>query len=183
MDDDSFQEVFRLNFDDVWAFVRRRVGTSADADDVTAETFSAAWRRRDELPAGAERLWLFGAAHNMLANHHRASQRRRRLHLRLVSVDRPVEAYEQIAETDGLLFAALSALSAADRDLLLMRAWDDLSVAEIAQVLETTTARVSSRLYKARARLQKEMARRDVPNAGHVGSESQAQGVDVHESR
>ena len=37
-------------------------------DDIVAQTFAVAWRRRDELPAEAARLWLFGTARNLLAN-------------------------------------------------------------------------------------------------------------------
>lgn len=49
-----------------------------------------------------------------------------------------------------------------------MRAWDELSVAEIALVLDVTPATVSSRLYKARQRLAREIERRDPVPPGHV---------------
>jgi RNA polymerase sigma factor (sigma-70 family) len=56
---------------------------------------------------------------------------------------------------DGVLWRALAALSEDDRELLLMRGWDELDVAEIAAVLTVPPAVVSSRLYKARQRLGK----------------------------
>ena len=45
--------------------------------DVLAETFLAAWRRLDQVPpAGEDRLWLYGTARRVLANHHRGQRRR-----------------------------------------------------------------------------------------------------------
>ncbi len=57
MTEDTFRDLFATHFSDVWRFVRRRVASDADADDITAEVFSVAWRRQDQLPTGAERPW------------------------------------------------------------------------------------------------------------------------------
>jgi RNA polymerase sigma-70 factor (ECF subfamily) len=75
-------------------------------------------------------------------------------------------------EADGVVWPALAALSAGDRDLLLLRAWDGLGVAEIAELLGWTAANVSSRLHKARKRLQRELDGRDPGWSGQVLSES-----------
>jgi RNA polymerase sigma factor (sigma-70 family) len=176
MTEETFRALFTAHFGDLWAFVRRRVNTDADADDVAAETFTAAWRRRAQLPVGAERMWLFRTAYNVLANHRRGLERQNRLHLRIVSVDPPPAAYESVAEVDQALWAALAALSPGDRDLLLMRAWDDLTVGEMASLLQVPAATVSSRLYKARERLQREISRRDRPDPGNVLDESHGKG-------
>ena len=174
MTEDDFREFFAANFTDVWGFARRRTDSGSDADDVTAETFSVAWRRREDVPARDARLWLFGVARNVLANHHRAARRRQNLHLRLATTQSEPAAYEP----DGLVWEALAELSEDDRELLLMRAWDDLGVADIATVLRITPANVSSRLYKARSRLLREITRRDPSGAAHVQSESRGKGSD-----
>jgi DNA-directed RNA polymerase specialized sigma24 family protein len=76
-------DLFNENFADVWRFVRRRTMSSADADEVTAETFATACRRSADLPPGPERrLWLFGVARYVLANHRRTLARRHRLSAR-----------------------------------------------------------------------------------------------------
>jgi RNA polymerase sigma-70 factor (ECF subfamily) len=151
MTEDSFNELFRAHFGSVWGFVRRRTESDADADDVTAETFAVAWRRGDELASEPDRLWLFGVARGVLANHRRSRERQQRLHLRLASAERPPETR---ADGEPVLAAALAELSEDDRELLLLRAWDGLEVAEIARVLDISAANVSSRLYKARSRLR-----------------------------
>ncbi|GAA2511293.1 RNA polymerase sigma factor [Winogradskya humida] len=176
MNEEAFRAFFTANFGDVWAFIRRRVATDEDADDVTADVFAVAWRRREDLPSGAERMWLFRTGYNVLANFRRGVERQRQLHLRIVSVDPPEVGYEAVADVDQELWSALAALSGSDRELLLMQAWDGLEVAEIAAVLQVSAPTVSSRLYKARDRLQRELHRRDRQGRGNVQGESHGKG-------
>jgi RNA polymerase sigma-70 factor (ECF subfamily) len=61
----------------------------------------------------------------------------------------PVEA----GSDKGVLWRALARLSSEDRDLLIMRAWDELPVTEMAGLLGCTPNAVSLRLHKARRRL------------------------------
>ena len=65
-----FEEIYAANHDAVLGYVLRRTENSDDAADVIAETFLTAWRRLDDVPGGGEaRLWLYGVAKRMLANH------------------------------------------------------------------------------------------------------------------
>lgn len=169
MTEEQFRALFAENFDDVWRFSRRRVDGAAEADDVAAEVFAVAWRRREEIPAGVARLWLFGVARLVLANHRRESGRRSRLMVRMAGA-RP--EHQPPPEIDGVVWQALAALAAGDRDLLLLRAWDGLRVPEIASLLGLTAANVSSRLHKARKRLERELDRRDPGWSGQVLGES-----------
>ena len=71
-DHDRFRRVYAETFEPLLAYAMRRVEQRADAADVVAETFLTAWRRRAELPGDSEvKLWLFGVARRVLANHHR----------------------------------------------------------------------------------------------------------------
>lgn len=172
MTEEQFNDFFATQFADVWRFARRRTDSAAEADDITAETFAVVWRRRADVPPEESRLWLFGVARHVLANHRRLAERRHRLHLRVASQDPPpVEWHDAPASGEGL-WRALAALTADDRELLLMRAWDGLGVGEIATILGISPANVSSRLHKARRRLQSILQRRDSALTGQVRSES-----------
>lgn len=160
--------LFEAHFADIWKFVRRRCGSSQDADDVTAETFAVAWRRRDELPDENVRLWLFGVARRVLANQRRSAQRQEKVRLRLaeattegVSTDVPRESSEDMRR-------ALDRLSADERDLLIMQAWDGLSIGEMAILLGCSNNAVSLRLFKARRKLARELQRKENLGSGHV---------------
>lgn len=159
MDEATFRTLADRHLSDVWRFARRRCVSADDADDVTSETFAAAWRRRDELPEGdAARLWLFGTARRVIANQRRSSSRLGRLREKVgsaavVAPKVPDPAEVATDRVDGELRTALATLGDADRELLLMRAWDGLAVGEIASVLDITPNAVSVRLTKARTKL------------------------------
>ena len=168
MDEAWANGLFAENFDDVWRFARRRTDSAAEADDVTADVFAVAWRRRADVPVDTARLWLFGVARHVLANSRREASRRTRLHLRIAATNPRPESYDPEHAGDEPLWPALAALGEDDRDLLLMRAWDGLSVADIAVLLRCSAPTVSSRLHRAHRRLAAELARRDPEAPGHV---------------
>lgn len=138
------------------AHVSRQVD-SHTAQEIVAETFVITWRRREEVPEDPL-PWLFVVAKNVLLNHVRASSRRRsredefeRLH-RLSEVQAGPEV--GAVERDSVL-AALRALSAGDREILLLVGWDGLSPAEGASVLGISVATFRARLARARRRLER----------------------------
>ena len=154
VDDAAFRELFDAHLADVWRYARRRCATSADADDVAGETFAVAWRRRADLPPGEgdARLWLLGTARRVLANQRRSQGRQHRLRTRAAGLAAPPPV-EAGSHEGGELWRALARLSPEDRDLLIMRAWDELPVQEMAVLLGCTPNAVSLRLHKARRRL------------------------------
>lgn len=174
-----FRRLFDAHFDDLWRFARRRCASGADADDIAAQVFAVAWRRRDELPDPGVRLWLFGVARHVLANHRRSNQRQRRLQLRLIDNHRddlhnlPDVRLEELR-------VALATLSDDDRDVVLMRCWDGLAVADIAALLDRTPNAVSVRLHKARRRLIAQLDQTDSVLDGHVSVDPQPRVEDRH---
>ncbi len=185
----EFDDLMRAHFDDIWRYALRRTATPDDADDVAAEVFAVLWRRRADLPARGEvRLWLYGVARNVLANQHRADRRRDRLEAKVSS--QPVRVVAPVDCRDDTLQRAMATLSDADRDLLLMRAQDELPVADIARLLGCTRTAASLRLRRARQRLQQALDAVELPEnsknslesakhrntAGHVRSESSKDG-------
>lgn len=165
---DAITLLMREHFDDIWRYARRRCQSPEDADDVAAEVFATACRRglADGLPSPDERrVWLFGVARRVLANQRRSAVRRDRLHLRLAQEPRPPSPETEV--TDDSLWRALGELSDDDRDLILMRAWDQISVTDIAVILDCTPNAVSVRLHKARGRLAEQLDQTDLRDGGH----------------
>ncbi|SCF17037.1 RNA polymerase sigma factor [Micromonospora chokoriensis] len=155
-DEDRFRRAYAEDFESLLAYALRRVAYPEDAADVVAETFLVAWRRREDLPvAGEARLWLYGVARRVLANHHRGGVRRQRLGERLrqqivASVADPGSAVpERLA-----VRAALAGLPEVDREVLMLTVWEGLPPHEVAAVLGVSPAAVRTRLSRARARLR-----------------------------
>ena len=148
--------------------VRRFLARRADpatAEDVLADTLLVCWRRLAEMPAD-HLPWVYGVARNCLANAERSRRRQDRLAARIAAVDPPAVAVPGPAPGDGDLGAALAGLRAEDAELLRLWAWEDLTAAQIAVVLDISPNAVSIRLHRAKQKLRDEWRkRRDA--AGH----------------
>ncbi len=140
----------------------------ATADDVLAETLLVCWRRLDDVPDEAL-PWAYGVARNCLANAQRGVRRQERLAARVAVVDPPHPTTPGPGEDgDPDLTEALAALREEDAELLRLWAWEQLSPAEIAAVLDITANAASIRLHRARGKLKEELTRRKAEQeAGH----------------
>lgn len=158
---ERFAEIYQRYFTEIFRYVAGRLGAEA-AEDPAAETFLAAFRRRDRFDPerGMVRPWLFGIATNVVAQHRRVEARRYRA---LASVtDRPVVHDDEDSVTNrvaawelrGELAGALARLSAAERDVLLLTAVAGLDHAETAQALSIPVGTVGSRLFRARRKVR-----------------------------
>ncbi|MEU6548648.1 sigma-70 family RNA polymerase sigma factor [Streptomyces sp. NPDC046859] len=159
--DEIFAAAYREHYWAVSRYVARRLdGRTSEVEEVVAEVFTVAWRRRDDLPA-APLPWLYGVARNCLANAVRGYGRRRRLVDRLGNDDaahgRHVEAGPDAEPPGAWVHDALARLSPADQEVLRLAAWEELGVDEIAVVLGCGRRAASMRLHRARRRLKAEI--------------------------
>lgn len=155
-DAEAFRRIFEAEFDDLSRFVQRRA-EQAVVDDVVAETFLVAWRRFAELPSEPDQVrpWLFAVARRTLANAHRGRRRARNLTDLIATQPRHEEHDDAAAVAHRVDFArAFEKLSSRDREVLALVAWDGLTAAQAARVLDISTSAFSVRLSRARRRLR-----------------------------
>jgi RNA polymerase sigma-70 factor (ECF subfamily) len=152
-----FERIFDENLRTVHAYVLRRT-RPAEVDDAVAEVFLVAWRRIDDVPADAK-PWLLGVARRVLANQRRAADRRASLAQRTrVELDRPPD---DAADAPPIL-RALHHLSARDREILMLIAWDGVSFDEAAAILGCSRGAAKVRFHRGRRRLACVLAELDV---------------------
>lgn len=157
-----FDALYRSCYPAVLQYARRRVA-AAEADDVVAEVFTAAWRRRAEV-AEIDRAWLLRAASNHVLHVYRGAGRRARLQHKLAELDAPAcDGPLGGMVADPHFDAAMRCLSPADRELLRLSAWEQLESGELAAVLGCTTATIRVRLHRARRRLAVQLAAQPRP--------------------
>jgi RNA polymerase sigma factor (sigma-70 family) len=157
---DQFSVVYERLFDDIYAYLCRRVGRS-EGEDLTAQTFALALRDAPHFDPerGTTRAWVFGIAANVLRGHRRSEVRRLRalartgFDLALAETDDAVERVDASRATRSLA-GALAALSAGDREVLLLSAWADLTSEEIGQALGIPGGTARSRLNRSRRKLR-----------------------------
>jgi RNA polymerase sigma-70 factor (ECF subfamily) len=168
--DERFVDVYTSRYDRVYAYAARRLGAQA-AEDVTAETFTIAWRRVEDVPA--EPLpWLYGVARNVI-------MRQRSGHARQDAVERALAAEPRAAATaepdeDPALWEAWEALGERDREVLALIAWEELAVRDAARALGCPAAVFSVRLHRARKRLERRLAPHN-PSPGSIATLSEVQ--------
>ena len=153
-----FDAIFDEHHVEVFKYCVRRLDR-LEAEDATADVFATVWRRIDDVPEGpSTRSWLFGVAYRTIGNRYRGRRRFREAAERFGGLREP----QALAGEDKVLrdeegdavLAALSGLSAMDRELLKLTAWEGLSHREIAEVLGIGENAVAQRLSRARRRLR-----------------------------
>jgi RNA polymerase sigma factor (sigma-70 family) len=157
---ERFAQTFEEHYRAVTAYALRRT-TPAEAEDAVAETFLVAWRRLDELPEEAK-PWLLGVARRVLANQRRAAGRRHALTDKIAGTP----AGEEDPPRRPAVLRALGRLSDTDREVLLLVAWDGLSIQEAAAALRCTRTAAKVRLHRARRRFCAELHRLERRGAG-----------------
>jgi RNA polymerase sigma factor (sigma-70 family) len=161
----------------VHGYLARRAGPQA-ADDLLAEVWARAFAGRagfrrdwgvdpgDEHRVGHAdaRPWLYGIARNVLASHRQASARASLPTQAGPVACPPDDPWDDVidridsAASSRPLMAALRALPSAEREVLLLVAWEQLSPAEAATVLGIPQGTARSRLHRARAALRLALA-------------------------
>lgn len=162
MDKEEFAAVYATTYRGLLGYALRRCDTPEDAADVVAETFTIAWRRAADVPSGdAARLWLYGVARRVLANHRRGVQRHAHKTAALrAGLTAPVH------DDDSPVAEVFATLPERDRELLTLVAWEGLSVPEIAAVLGCSRNAVSIRLHRARKRFARALRAAGVDQPG-----------------
>lgn len=169
---DAFVEVVRRHEVAVHGFLARRAGSMA-ADDLLGEVWVRAFAARGgyDPDCADARPWLYGIARNVLRAHWRAS--RTAAYPAAEQVHDPwddIDARLDSAATTRALAPALLALAPAEREVLLLVAWEQLTPAEAAAVLGILPGTARSRLHRARAALRLALAGLPVNQAGrHTG--------------
>jgi RNA polymerase sigma factor (sigma-70 family) len=156
----EFEEAAERHLDDVHAFLVYLTGDRTVAEELTAETFARAcerWRRFDPR-RGSARTWLCQLARSTALDHFRAEDRRRRREGRYaVGVPESQEAVFGEGLSPGLE-AALSRLSAAEREVLALRVVLELDGESASRVLGISATACSTRLSRALQKLEREVS-------------------------
>jgi RNA polymerase sigma factor (sigma-70 family) len=161
---ETFAALYDRHAAEIYRFAARRLSEHA-AEDIVADTFLAAFRRRGQydLRRTDARPWLYGIAVNLIGKHRRSEVRMWRALARAPTdlrtdgdagvVDDRLAASERGPE----LAAAIAELAPADRHVLLLVAWAGFSYEEVAVALRVPVGTVRSRLSRARRKVRESL--------------------------
>ena len=138
-------------------FARQWARSSADAEDIVQEAFVRFWKTQRDI---SNRGLLYATVRSIALDFlRRDSRRARRESTAMSDVDQSAApAFEIEDDTQRALVAALDDLPAEQREVLVMKIWNDLTFVEIASALEISQNTAASRYRYALTALKKNLA-------------------------
>jgi RNA polymerase sigma-70 factor, ECF subfamily len=174
---EAFDELFARYREPLFGFFRRRLNSSERAEDLAQETFLAVIRATSRYePRALVRTYLYGIALNLLA-----AERRKQ------SKDAPVDSSPEPA-VSGAPYAvlwvrqALQKLDPSEREIIMLREYEQLSYSEIADLLRLPLNTVRSRLFRSRMALKGYLESGSKPER-HLATAELTNSSEEHEAR
>ena len=157
----TFAAAAEQHLDEVYAYLAYLTGDRAAAEDLSAETFEKAFRlwRRFDPARGSVRVWLCQIARTTALDWLRA-ERRRRARENVYALREVVTPVEPVFGEDLApgLERALASLSPGEREVIALRVLLELEGRTAARVLGISETACSTRLSRALAKLEREVA-------------------------
>ncbi len=171
-DRDAFGLLYERYIDRIFNYVYYRTGNLHDAEDLTARVFQRAMNHIHNytdrgVPFSA---WLYRIAHNLVANWHRDRSRRQEIPLNDLPVvpskdDRPEATLVRSQEQDALL-RLIRQLPAERQTLLILKFVENLSNAEIGQIMGRSEGAVKSLYHRTLLALRDQIGDQNITLEG-----------------
>lgn len=147
---DAFAELFHRYREAVYGFFRRRLNSAACAEELAQEVFLAVIRGLSRYePRATFRAYLYGIAFNQLA-----AERRKKAEGNTNATEAAEATASHDPDSDLWVRQAVEKLDSDDREIVLLREYEQLSYGEIATLLRVPVNTVRSRLFRARRALK-----------------------------
>jgi RNA polymerase sigma factor (sigma-70 family) len=154
---ESFESLYERTFPKVYAYVASLLRDRVAAEDVTAQAFERAYRKRRSYrrSRGSADAWVFGIARNAALDELRRRQRRASLEIdpEDTASGQPLEDADFALRRETVR-AAMARLNGRERDLLALKFAGGLSNAEIGRVLGVSESSAGTRLHRAITKLR-----------------------------
>jgi RNA polymerase sigma factor (sigma-70 family) len=154
---EGFAELYERTFPRVYAYVASVLRDRSAAEDVTAQAFERAYRKRRSYRAGRGSMdaWLFGIARNAALDELRRRKRHAKLEIEPEDIgSASPDDHAELAVRRETVRAALASLDGQERDLIALKFAGGLSNGEIARVLRMSESNVGTRLHRTITKLR-----------------------------
>ena len=166
---ESFEAVMSAHHAEIYRYLRRVTFRSADAEDLSQETFLRAFRAYRGLPPDANvRAWLFAIATNLFRNNLRSAKRRRAAHdavkgkAREADGDGP-EGEALFNEARSAVEAVIDQLPAKQRAAFVLRKVHELPYEEIAESLACSVDSARAHVFQAFRKIRHSLEDHQLP--------------------
>ena len=155
----DFDALYRDARDDVYAYAATLLRDRGAAEDVTAQAFERAFRRRTRYDArrGTPRAWLFGIVRNAALDELRQRKRAASAPVPAPPAAPDPEEEAELAIRRDAVRAALGRLSARDREAIALKYHAGLSNTELAAVLGVSPTNAGTLVHRAMSKLRESL--------------------------
>ena len=155
----DFDALYRDARDDVYAYAATLLRDRGAAEDVTAQAFERAFRRRNRYDArrGTPRAWLFGIVRNAALDELRRRKRAASAPVPAPPAAPDPEEVAELAIRRDAVRVALGRLSARDREAIALKYHAGLSNAELAAVLGVSASNAGTLVHRAMSKLRESL--------------------------
>jgi RNA polymerase sigma-70 factor, ECF subfamily len=176
----AFEELFARYHEPLHGFFRRRLEKAERAEDLAQETFLAVIRATSRYePRALVRTYLYGIALKLVA-----AERRKQFRDGPVADSIVEPTIERDSENVLWVRQGLQRLEASEREILMLREYEQLSYSEIGELLRIPVNTVRSRLFRARLALKSQLetdARPGLCSRTGLGAPGKTRHADDHE--
>jgi RNA polymerase sigma factor (sigma-70 family) len=166
---EAFEELVTRHQHRVVGTAARMLGSAAEAEDIGQQVFLRVWKSAGRYqPSAKFTTWLMTITRNLVFNELR---RRQRAHLVSIESAQEDTTAHQFADDDAVgpseklvdaelqeaIDAAIASLPEKQRLAIVLRRYEGMSYEEIANVLATSVAAVTSILFRARSELKEKL--------------------------
>lgn len=168
---EPFEAVMTAHHAEIYRYLRRVTFRSAEAEDLSQETFLRAFRAYRGLPPDANvRAWLFAIATNLFRNTLRAAKRRRAAHETVRGKGREndgegPEGEALFNEARAAVESVIDALPPKQRAAFVMRKVHELPYDEIAKSLECSVDSARAHVFQAFRKIRHSLDDTQLPSA------------------
>jgi RNA polymerase sigma factor (sigma-70 family) len=155
----DFTRLYSEHAPSVYSFLSYRTGDRVLAEDLLADTFERALRarRRYDPRRAGERTWLYAIALNCVRDHARRVAAESRALARTPDPTLVTDGAFDALENREALHEALAKLNDQEREVVALRFGADLTLAEIAAVIDEPRSKVEARIYRGLRKLRNRM--------------------------
>jgi RNA polymerase sigma-70 factor, ECF subfamily len=157
----QFSKIYDKHIDKIYRFIFLKVSSQEIAEDLTSEVFIRTW---DRFKSGEDikniQAFLYQIARNLVVDHYREKGKYQTISVDSVSILDPRPGVEKEAQVDsemGQVRMALNNINQDYQELIILRYLEELSVAEIASILEKSEGAVRVSLHRALNNLREQL--------------------------
>jgi len=162
-DAQAFSDLYEQNVTRIYNYIYYRIGSEADAEDLTARVFHRAFGHIEKYQEKGVPFmaWLYRIAHNLTANWYRDTRRRKEVSLEDHSdlphhSELPEREMEKTQEKE-LLMNAIRRLPPERQQLILLKFLEDMSNCEIAMIMGKTEGAIKSLYHRSLIALREQV--------------------------